>query len=199
MYAFIKGKLDSLGEGFVVIDNNGIGYNIQVSNDVLHRLSGKIAGEEVKLYTYTNVKEDAFELFGFDNLESKNMFIKLIAVSGVGCRSALQILSGMDTASLAVAIAEGDVKALSSVKGIGKKTAERIIVELKEKVDVTDLKRLPLFGASIPSDDTVSDEAVLALVALGINKNDAVRAVAKARESADTTEKVITLALRSLN
>ena len=197
MYAFISGVIDYIDpNGLVVVDNNGIGYNINVSLNTLAGLPSK--GEKTKIYTYTHIKEDAFSLFGFSSLSEKNMFIKLIDISGVGPKMALGILSGITTTALAVAVANNDVKSLSSIKGVGKKTAERIILELKEKVDISSSD---LVGSNVTVNISSSKEindAIDALVALGISKNDAIRAVQKASESAKDTNSIITLALRSM-
>lgn len=197
MYAFISGIIDYIDpNGIVVIDNNGIGYNVNVSLNTLSALPSK--GEKTKLYTYTHIKEDAFSLYGFTSLSEKNMFIKLIDISGVGPKMALGILSGITGAALAVAVANNDVKSLSSIKGVGKKTAERIILELKEKVDIT---ASDFAGSNtsinISSSKEIND-AIEALVALGITKNDAIKAVQKASETAKDTNAIITLALRSM-
>ena len=197
MYAFISGIIDYIDpNGIVVIDNNGIGYNVNVSLNTLSDLPSK--GEKTKLYTYTHIKEDAFSLYGFTSLSEKNMFIKLIDISGVGPKMALGILSGITGAALAVAVANNDVKSLSSIKGVGKKTAERIILELKEKVDIT---ASDFAGSNtsinISSSKEIND-AIEALVALGITKNDAIKAVQKASETAKDTNAIIALALRSM-
>lgn len=197
MYAFISGTIDYIDpSGLVVVDNNGIGYNVNVSLNTLADIGTK--GDKVKLYTYTHIKEDAFSLFGFLTNNEKNMFVKLIDINGVGPKMALGILSGITTTALAMAVANNDVKSLSSIKGVGKKTAERIILELKEKVDFASSD---FAGAAkninISSSKEIND-AIEALVALGISKNDAIRAVQKASETAKDTNAIITLALRSM-
>lgn len=197
MYAFISGIIDYIDpNGLVVVDNNGIGYNVNVSLNTLSDLPQK--GEKTKLYTYTHVKEDAFSLFGFLSLAEKNMFIKLIDINGVGPKMALSILSGITTTALALAVANGDVKSLSSIKGVGKKTAERIILELKEKVDIAANDFASTNSTLKISSSKEINDAIEALVALGINKNDAIRAVQKASETAKDTNAIITLALRSM-
>lgn len=195
MYAFISGKIDFVGEGLVVIDNNGIGYNLFVSNNVLTALP-KI-GENVKLITYTQVKEDAFSLYGFLHMEEKIMFEKLININGVGCKIALQILSGIDSTTLAVAIANADISALTRIKGVGKKMAERIVLELKEKVDIKELTKSES-GIKMTMSEEIND-AITALVSLGIAKSDAYKAVMKASEKTSGTNQLITLALRAMD
>lgn len=200
MYAFISGIIDNIdSNGEVVIDNNGIGYNVNVSLNSIALLPK--VGEKVKIYTYTHIKEDAFSLFGFLSKNEKAMFVKLIDINGIGPKMALGILSGIDTTALALAIANNDVKSLSSIKGVGKKTAERIILELKEKVDISELGT-SFGGASTNSALSTSKEindAIEALVALGIGKTDAYKAVQKASEKAKDTNALITLALRGLD
>ncbi len=126
------------------------------------------------------------------------MFIKLIDINGVGPKMALGILSGIDTASLALAVANNDVKSLSSIKGVGKKTAERIILELKEKVNIAAEEVMGSNSSIKISSSKEINDAIEALVALGISKNDAIKAVQKASESAKDTNAIITLALRSM-
>jgi Holliday junction DNA helicase RuvA len=194
MYAFISGRVVFASEGQVVIENNGIGYQIMVSNATL--AVSNIIGETKQLHTYFYVKEDIFALYGFATIEEKNMFLKLIAISGVGPKLALQVLSGIEPRQLALCIVTNDLKTLSKIKGIGKKTAERIVLELREgiadeEILVTDS------SISVINDDVVSD-AVLALQSLGISKNEAYKAVIKAREKSSMLEEIITLALRGL-
>ncbi len=131
MIGYLKGKILSLTADTALIETGGVGYEVLCSASALSSLSGKSEGE---LYTYLQVREDGISLFGFSSPAEKNMFLKLVSVSGVGPKMGIAVLSGMDINSLAVAIASSDVKKLSTVKGLGKKTAERIILELREKV-----------------------------------------------------------------
>lgn len=196
MYAFISGTLEYVGlDGNVVVSNHGIGYNIFVSNNTLSKL-GKV-GDNVKLFTYTHVKEDAFMLYGFLHFDEKKMFEKLININGVGPKMAIMILSGVDSTTLAIAIANGDVSSLSKIKGVGKKTAERIILELKESVTKEDIAVLESGISLAPSDEL--NDAISALVSLGIMKADAYRAVKKASESVSGTNNLIKVALKSLD
>ncbi len=202
MYYSITGKVIFYEEGKVVLENNGIAYELGVSANTLSVFAKK--GEIVTAYTYLKVAEDEMSLYGFYSKEEKAMFINLISVSGVGPKTALQILSGIDLQRLAIAIVNGDSKTLSKVKGLGKKTAERIILELKEKIaqvgggDDGD-SFFGLLGGEDNSKDEVVNDAVLALVSLGIPKTDAVKAVAVARSKTDKLENIITLALRSFD
>ena len=131
MIAYIKGKVIDEFDGGVVLENNGIGYEILCSSGLIAELSSK---KEGGAYTYLQVREDGLSLFGFANKEEKRMFLKLVAISGIGPKMAMGILSGMKLSDLATAIATGDVKGLSKIKGLGKKTAERIILELRESI-----------------------------------------------------------------
>ena len=151
----------------------GVGYDLLVSNNALQRL-GKI-GLECTVYTVLSITQDDVRLFGFYSKEEKNMFQKLTSVSGVGGKMALQILSSADVSTLAVAIVSGDTATISKVKGIGKKTAERIVLELREQMNeavaasgsVSDL-----FTQSEPQQSGVASDAISALVSLGISKTD---------------------------
>ena len=131
MIGYLKGKILSLNSDTALIETGGVGYEVLCSASALSALEGKTEGE---VYTYLQVREDGISLFGFSSPAEKNMFLKLVSVSGVGPKMGIAVLSGMDINSLAVAIASSDVKKLSTVKGLGKKTAERIILELREKV-----------------------------------------------------------------
>ena len=133
MINFIYGEIASKNENSVVLDHNGIGFEIFVSTSTLS-LIGQI-GEMARVFTYMNVKEDELSLYGFLSIEEKNMFLKIINVSGIGPKMALQILSGLSLSDLAVAIKNEDIKLLSTIKGLGKKTAERLALELKDKID----------------------------------------------------------------
>lgn len=174
----------------------GVGYEVLCSASALDSLSGKREGE---LYTYLQVREDGVSLFGFSSTEEKNMFLKLVTVSGVGPKMGMAVLSGMDINSLALAIASSDVKRLSAVKGLGKKTAERIILELREKVSAS--AQPPAGGGVAPSVPAgQSDEdAVVALMTLGFTRAESVHAIERAKSSGATSlEDIIREALRGM-
>lgn len=196
MYAFISGIIDEKTDQYVVVDCNGVGYEINVSTNTLSNLPA--VGEMAKIYTYLQVREDAMQLFGFLSKEEKNMFLELITVSGVGPKMALVILSSLSISNLISCITSGDVKTLSQAKGVGKKTAERIIVELKGKLG--DLS-LPLLDGTAFTDFTSSacDEATELLVNMGLSKFDALKLVKKVALPDDTTEVIIQKALRNMN
>ena len=137
MIGYIKGKVLSHSDNVVLIENNGIGYEVACSTSVYNKLISNGQGE---VFTYLAVREDGISLYGFLSLEEKEMFLKLISVSGVGPKMGITILSNMELGDLAVKIATSDVKGLSKIKGLGKKTAERIIVELREKFSAIDME-----------------------------------------------------------
>ena len=192
MIGYLKGKILSLSEDTALIETGGVGYEVLCSASALASLSGKTDGE---VYTYLQVREDGISLFGFSSPAEKNMFLKLVSVSGVGPKMGIAVLSGMDINSLAVAIASSDVKKLSTVKGLGKKTAERIILELREKVSGT-AAAAPAKGAPAP---VFVEDAVVALMSLGFTRAESARAIERAHaEGAVSLEDVIRAALRSM-
>lgn len=197
MYNYIKGTLEEKKDGLIVVENNGIGYEISISNNTLCNLQNE--GDEVKIYTYFQVREDGIGLYGFFSLEEKTMFLDLISVSGVGPKMALQILSGIKLNDLGVAIISGDITTISKIKGCGKKTAERIIVELKDKIDA--------FGYAMDSDvplsntqydDNLLNEACEILTSLGLNKNEALRTIKASYVDGNTIEELVQNCLRSI-
>ncbi len=197
MYAYISGAVRYLRDNIAVIENNGIGYELNVSAYTLQSISGK---EDVKLYTYLRSDDEGMRLFGFCSAEEKEMFLKLISVSGIGPKVALQILSGMELRTLAIAIVSGDAKTLSRIKGIGKKTAERVVLELRERVESDATDAAEELG-SIAAADDMYKEAAAVLVSLGMSRTDAIKAIDKIAGSGRATslEALITLALRSVD
>lgn len=180
MIAYVNGIIDDITEENTVIDVGGVGYNVKISADTAARLPG--IGEPVKLYTYTNVKEDAFQLFGFLSRNDLEIFKKCITVNGIGPKGALAILSVLDADSLRFAIMSGDAKAISRAPGIGAKTAERLILELKDKIKIDDTmisREIDSYDASgeAAADSAQKKEAVAALVALGYGQAESVKAV----------------------
>jgi Holliday junction DNA helicase RuvA len=197
MIGYIKGEVIEINNNTVILDNNSIGYEIAVSNSTIVRINQ--AGKFVKLFTYLNVREDGMFLYGFYSKEEKEMFLKLITISGVGPKAALSILSGMEISNLAIAILSNDVKAISKAKGIGKKTAERIILELKESINAESASILENneFTPSEAEDKDMVD-AVSALRGLGISNQDALKAVKIAKTKSNNIEEIIAIALRNL-
>ena len=199
MYYSISGKVIYCGEGRLVVECGGVGYDLAVSTSTLVKL-GNI-GQQVTVYTYLQVQEDALRLFGFYSREEKAMFENLLTVSGVGPKLAIQILSGQELGQLVSSIVNADVKAIASSKGVGKKTAERIVLELQGKLNADGALESILGANATPivnSGDEITRDAVEALMSFGISRSQAEQAVAKVRGNADDLESVIALAFRSL-
>ncbi len=197
MIAYIKGKVIDKFDGGVVLENNGIGYEIFCSSAAFNRLCDKGEGG---VFTYFQVKEDGVALFGFDTKDEKNMFLKLISVSGIGPKIGIGILSGMRVCDLVAAIATSDVKTLSKIKGLGKKSAERIILELRENVSVGEIGEVKKVEPAEKPLSKDEEDAVVALMGLGFSGTQAKNAVKFAREQgASSIEQTISFALQSLN
>ena len=197
MIGYIKGKVIANSDNVILLENGGIGYEITCSVSAFSKM---MQDREGGLFTYLQVKEDGISLYGFASQEEKSMFLKLISVSGVGAKMGITVLGGMSLKDLALAIATSDVKSLSKIKGLGKKTAERIIVELRESVSSVGDKSEGLENfaqsATIGND---GENAVLALISLGYNRSVAVKAVSGAMATgANAVEEIIAVALRSL-
>ena len=197
MIAYVKGKVIDEFDGGVVLENNGIGYEILCSATAAAKLS---ANKEGAVYTYFQLRDDGVSLYGFDNKAEKAMFIKLISVSGVGPKLGISVLAGMSLTDLATAIATSDVKSLSRIKGLGKKTAERIVLELREKISADeDGVLISPVGATNTVLSSEDEDAVIALMELGFSSADSRKAVQKAKEAgAKTAQEVISAALRSM-
>lgn len=201
MIAYVKGIIEDITEDNAVIDVSGIGYNVKISADTASRLPG--IGEAVKLYTYTCVREDAFQLFGFLTRGDLEIFKKLITVNGIGPKGGLAILSVMDADDLRFAIMSGDAKAISRAPGIGAKTAQRVILDLKDKISIDDemINREIAQGsaASLRVDTPQKQEAIAALVSLGYGQAESTKAV-NAIEDIETLDSgaVLKAALKKL-
>lgn len=200
MYAYIKGILAEVNTDSIVIENQGIGYQVYVSLQALEELPA--IGMEVKVYTYLHVREDAMVLFGFPDREDLKMFQMLLTVSGVGPKGALGILSALSGDDLRFAILSGDSKAIAKAPGIGAKTAQRVILELKDKVSLEDAfetKTAHIAGGNVMVNGTVKNEAIQALVALGYSSSEALKAVSQVEISQEhKVEDVLKLALKHM-
>jgi Holliday junction DNA helicase RuvA len=200
MIAYLKGRVLTTTLETAIIEVNGVGYEAYCSGSVLHNVT---AGNMVEIYTYMQVKEDGISLFGFSSLKEKELFLKLISVSGVGPKMGIAVLSSLSADEFAAAVATADVKRLSTVKGLGKKTAEKIVLELHGKISAAEIMSASGEGVGTVYDETgrlsaADEDAVSALVGLGFNRADSVRAVRRAHENgAKTTEEVIMVALKS--
>ena len=193
MIAQIQGKIVEKTPTDLVIDCSGVGYQINIS---LHTYSLLPKTESVRLYTYLQVKEDAHTLFGFMEKSEREIFKMLLSVSGIGASIARAMLSSLDPKQVIQAIAVGDVAAIQSIKGIGAKTAQRAILDLKDKV----LKLYDLDDVSMSQNNTNKEEALSALEVLGFNKKLAEKAIDKivAQDSDASVESIIKQALKNL-
>lgn len=200
MIAFVKGIVDDISEENVVLDVGGVGYNVKISTGTAAKLPG--IGEEAKLYTYTCVREDMFSLFGFLSRDELEIFKKLITVNGIGPKGGLAILSVMSADNLRFAIMAGDAASIAKAPGIGKKTAERVILDLKDKISLEDTlvhKEMQSVSHMESMDAHVKNDAVEALVALGYSASDALHAVKNVPggENMDV-ETILKLALKNM-
>ncbi len=195
MISFIIGNIEEKTTSSVVVENNGIGYELCASSFTLASLP--LVGEQCKIYTYLQAKDDGITLFGFADAEEREMFYKLISVSGVGPKMAITILSGMPLTDLIVSILNEDLRSLSGIKGLGKKTAERLIVELKDQVSTKGVE-LPLFQKVSFIDENALNDACEVLISLGVPKNDALRVARENAKEYSSAEDIIASALRSM-
>ncbi len=203
MYAYIKGTLEEIMEDAVVVETGGIGYNVKVSTTTADLLPG--IGSEVKIYTYTMVREDAFMLYGFLSRDDLEIFKKLITVNGIGPKGGLAILSVMNADALRFAIMAGDAKSIAKAPGVGNKTAERVILDLRDKISLEDTllglgePTVTSGGAAVGAgtDNVMKREAIEALVALGYSASDATNAVKKVEvDETSTVEGILKSALK---
>ncbi len=196
MFYYIKGNVTYKTYNFMVIDVGGVGYKIYSSMTTLEKAS---LNSEFLVYTYTHIREDLFDIYGFSSVEELNTFQMLISVSGVGPRGALSIVSYMPTDKFALAVIHSDIKAITAAPGIGKKIAERIVLELKDKIS----KELNLTGremelAASAADTGNFDEAVNALMVLGYSALEAKGAVIAVKDSCSSVEDIIKKSLAIL-
>jgi Holliday junction DNA helicase RuvA len=195
MIGYLKGNVIDEKNNVVIIEANGVGYEVTCSQSVYQKLLSEKYGSA---YIYTAVREDGIFLYGFISLEEKEMFLKLISVSGVGPKMGITVLSSMNLSTLALCIAKGDVKTLSGVKGLGKKTAERIILELKEKMESVDAETGEIFAPTETLGDNEND-AITALATLGFTRGESVTAVKKAKaQGLKTVEQILAFALKNI-
>ena len=198
MIAYVRGKVLAVTEETAVVDVNGLGYELYCSGSALRKC---IVGSYVELYTYLQVREDGICLFGFASPKEKDVFLKVVSVQGVGPKLGIAILTGLSADDFTQAVLTADVKRLSAVKGLGKKTAEKIVLELHGKISALEVMSASGDDAVIaPTPATLSsddEEAVDALMGLGFTKNESVQAVKRAKDAgAKTVEDVIRRALQ---
>ena len=200
MYAYIKGTLEEIRPDRIVVDNHGIGYEIQVAQTLIDALPAK--GESVKIYTLLHVREDQMALFGFLTQDDLALFQMLIGVSGIGPKGGLSILSILSADELRFAIASEDDKAIAKASGIGKKTAQKVVIELKDKIHLEDaLENLSETSGPLAGERSMQrQEALEALVALGYSHSDAASVLANVPVTEDAdTEGILKEALRQLS
>ncbi len=195
MFAFLTGILEEKENNIAVINCNGVGFEINVSDTTIYELPN--VGEMATIYTYMAVREDAITLFGFASREEKSAFLKLTGVSGIGGKMAIAILSAMPVADLIEAIVSENIRLLSSIKGLGKKTAERLVVELKNSFD--DLQLSMLSPRNVATKSSAVEEAIDTLVAMGLTRFDATAVVKNVAVTNDTAEDIIKKSLRNMN
>ncbi len=192
MISFLIGIIEEKNENELILNVNNVGYDICVSNSTLSALP--LTGETVKIFTYMAVREDGIFLYGFLTKEERDLFFKLISVSGVGPKMAITILSGLSLSDLSIAIIKQDYKLLSQIKGLGKKIAERICLELKDK-----LSNVQTISQSVYDVDYNEDAVQMAtdtLISLGVNKNEAYMLARANAQNNATAEEIISKALR---
>ena len=199
MYAYINGVVADKGHNELVIEAGGVGYSLYCSlNTVQNALS---VGEMMRVYTYLNVTQDGITLFGFGTKEERAMFLRLISVSGIGPKTAIGILGSMSMRDLTLAIVMGDTAALSRAPGIGKKTAQRIALELKEQISDDEVEGLSASGAKnvvpLRQDDPVT-EAMIALQSLGYTAGEAMQALSAVKDKSNQPDELVRLALRGM-
>ena len=202
MISYVRGELAAVEADKAIIDVGGVGYGVCMSGQTLSMLPQP--GNEVKIYTYLNVKEDAMQLFGFLTREDLEVFRLVIGVSGIGPKGGLNILSCLSPDELRFAVMSGDVKAISAAPGIGKKTAEKLILELKDKMKIEDVLEHAAHGGEMEkaapgaSESGMQAEAVQALVALEYGSAESMRAVKKTSPECETVEDILKEALKYL-
>ncbi|MDD3393329.1 MAG: Holliday junction branch migration protein RuvA [Clostridia bacterium] len=197
MISYIKGTLVHRGENHIILETGGIGYQIFVSAGLLSKMPA--LGTELKIFTYMSVKEDGITLFGFSSKEEQEIFLKLLTVGGVGPKGALGFLSQLTPQEIIIAILSADEKTLSKAPGVGRKTAQRVILELKDKCSAEDaIAIFPNVEAAASSFGGEKLEAIEAMAALGYSRSEAAKAVGQAAAEGMTTEEILKAALKKM-
>lgn len=195
MIAFLRGEIAQKSDGKIILDVNGVGYEMLVSNTTLSSVGQD--GQTTTIFTYMQVSEHAVNLIGFSSREEKNLFELLITVNGVGPKGALSVLSALPLSDLIVAIASGDAVALSRAKGLGKKIAERIVLELQSKVSPLGVIAECGSPTAVLNTDAM-DEAYAVLLSLGLTKNEALKLVKANSAGSDSAEEIVQKVLRDM-
>lgn len=192
MISFLMGIIEEKNENSVIINVNGVGFNINISSNTFSSLP--LVGESTKIFTYMSVREDDISLYGFSSIEERDLFNKLITVTGIGPKMALGILSGLSLSDLIIAIIKEDSKLLSKIKGLGKKTAERLCLELKDKLSPISSQETSNF--EIDYNEDAVQMATDTLISLGISKNEAYMLARANATKNSTAEEIISKSLR---
>ena len=197
MLGFVKGILREKDYDNITVECGGVGFNIMVTNSCMANLPG--LNEEVKIYTYLHVREDEMSLYGFESPEEKKLFLQLITVRGVGSKTAIGILSAERMSAIINSIINEDTSVIANCKGIGKKTAERIILELKDKIKPFDyiIPNDNLFTAMQENSKALED-ALIVLTSLGMSKNDATKKAKEVMTKHDTAEQIVAKVLHDM-
>jgi len=199
MYAYIKGSLEEKLKDSIVVETGGIGYKIYVSEQTMDKL-GEL-GEKVKIYTHYHVREDNISLYGFLSNEELKMFELLIQVSGIGAKTAIVMLSNISPSEFAIAVISNDIKTLTKIPGVGSKSAQRIVLELKDKLKTEDA--ISKNTEDLPTDNTIDnekvEEATQALQILGYNKGEVKKVIEKLKVKDLSIEDIIKQALKQLS
>ena len=197
MLGFIRGILRDKDYDNITVECGGVGFNIMVTNSCMANLPA--LDEEVKIYTYLHVREDEMSLYGFESPEEKRLFLQLITVSGVGSKTAIGILSAERMSAIINSIINEDTSVIANCKGIGKKTAERIILELKDKIKPFDyiIPNDNLMDAMLENNQALED-ALIVLTSLGLSKNDATKKAKEVMEKHDTAEQIVAKVLHDM-
>ncbi len=197
MISFLRGNIVDSGENYLAIDVQGVGFEMTATMNAVFKFTA--LDGEVNIPTYMAVREDAMTLYGFADRNEKEMFLKLVSVSGVGPKVAVTVLSSISATDLCLAIATSDVNALSKVKGLGKKTAEKIIVELREKVGKIDHGQVVgIQNNALNIDGQAVEDACVALQSLGLSSSDALKIVQKVAEPNMNAEDIIKKCLKDM-
>ena len=197
MYAYIKGTIVSRQMDHLVIDNGGIGYHIHAAPELLERFGA--VGKETTVYTHLYVREDIFMLYGFPSPEDRSMFELLITVTGIGPKVASAMVGSLSPGDFALAVITGDIKVLTRVRGVGKRGAERLILELKDKLKGVEGADMSIGSAQdAPSGQTMQAEAISALIVLGYSPTEAIKAVRAVDDGNQSLEALIRLGLRQM-
>ena len=199
MYAYIKGIVADKTHNELVIEAGGVGYSLFCSLNTIQNAAA--VGETMRVYTYLNVTQDGVTLFGFGTKKEREMFLRLTGISGIGPRTAISILGSISMRELTLAIVMGDTATLSRIPGIGKKTAQRIALELKEQITSDEMEEfnMPVIeSAAAPGAGDPVAEAVIALQSLGYTQGEAMHALSKVKDKSDQPDELVRLALRGM-